>query len=35
MLFFQEFDVHYFTKPNHYGSFVKKVKEMLSQYPRI
>jgi CheY-like chemotaxis protein len=34
-LYFQQFDVHYFTKPNHYGEFVKKVKEMLSQYPQI
>jgi CheY-like chemotaxis protein len=33
--FFQEFDVHYFTKPNDYSAFVKKVKEMLSQYPQI
>ena len=33
--FFEDFDVIYITKPAHYEGFVKKVREMLEQFPRI
>jgi CheY-like chemotaxis protein len=29
--FFEAFGVHYFTKPNHYSVFLKKVREMLTE----
>ena len=30
--YFQHYNVHYITKPNHYGAFTSKVAEMLSQH---
>jgi CheY-like chemotaxis protein len=33
--YFEPFNVHYITKPNHYAAFTKKVMEMLALHQRL